>query len=123
MTFLEKLNRFPPFVCRLVATKKNGWLPLSTTEIAQRAVIIGRSRVAEISKLEKWDDLRASEILAFSKACGVDLTRIPDEIDKLKKLKLVHMQRAHPRQRKLFFRLLSGMTSGASSPLPSHSGE
>lgn len=72
----DKLNRFPPIVCRLLARRKlasGGVVALSSEEIAQRSGMT----VMEVNSLSwqsSWDDVSISKLRVFSKACGVDFT-------------------------------------------------
>lgn len=75
LTFVEKLNRFPPIVCRILAR-----VPLDTGgvraktdhEIAQASGLT-LSKVASLSHLTTWDEVPLATIVAFTKGCGSDL--------------------------------------------------
>jgi hypothetical protein len=75
LTIAERLQRFPPLVCRLLARRHDpsrGIVPLSTAEIAQRSGLTV-SEVASLAPLTSWDTVPTPRALAFSKACGIDL--------------------------------------------------
>ena len=70
-----KLSRFPPLVCRLLARTgpKNKQSPLSDTVIAKCSGMTV-SKVASLSWLTSWDDVTCSDMLAFSRGCGVNFS-------------------------------------------------
>ncbi len=72
----EKLKRFPPCVCRLLArtgdSNRNIRL-LEDEEIAERANI-HVSKVRSIMWLTNWDSVTVEDLFKFSKACGIDFS-------------------------------------------------
>lgn len=75
LTIQERLQRFPPIVCRLLARKRDkarGIVPLTTAEIAQRAGL-SVSTVASLAPLLSWDTVPATQAIAFAKGCGINL--------------------------------------------------
>lgn len=72
----ERLDRFPPLVCRLLAREgeSNRHIkPLTDDQIAERSGL-SISRVKALSWLVDWKGVEVYEMLAFSKGCGVDLS-------------------------------------------------
>jgi hypothetical protein len=75
MNFAKKISSFPPVVCRLLARKgpKGRQRPMTEDEIAEDSGL-PVATVLSLSWLTSWDDVRCSQMLAFSKACGVDFS-------------------------------------------------
>lgn len=75
LTITERLERFPPLVCRLLARRHErgrGIMPLATGEIARRSGL-SVTTVASLAQLLSWDTVPAPQALAFAKGCGIDL--------------------------------------------------
>lgn len=75
----EKLKRFPPVVCRLLARKiikHNHVVALTDAEIAKSSGL-SMADVVHISWSAAWDSIPVSKMLAFTKACGVDFDDRP----------------------------------------------
>lgn len=75
LTIAQRLDRFPPLVCRLLARRhahKRGIVPLSTVEIAVRSKLTP-SIVSSLAPLTSWDSVPIPQALAFAKGCGIDL--------------------------------------------------
>lgn len=68
----QRLRRFPPVVCRLLAREGRGGHPrfLSDEEIAEQSGLTV-AQVNGLSHLLTWDDVPCSQMLAFSAACGI----------------------------------------------------
>lgn len=75
LTIEQRLRRFPPIVCRLLAREGRGSRPvvLSDEDIAERSGLT-LAQVQGLSHLLTWDDVSCQQMLAFSKGCGVDLS-------------------------------------------------
>lgn len=88
---LEKLNKFPPLLCRAVARVGRGRAsrPMTNKEIATAAGISVRS-VIRISQFKHWDGLTLAAIDAFSRACGVNLLNTRRQVDFMKRKKHSH---------------------------------
>lgn len=71
MKLLEKLNRVPPNVCRLLARKARGLFPKTNAEIARDAGL-ARSTVHKISKLKRWDTIPLMTIERYIRGTGVN---------------------------------------------------
>jgi AraC-like DNA-binding protein len=108
LTLLEKLNRFPPALCRLVARvgKGRGCRPLTIDEIA---AISGLSpcTVYRLSKAMTWAYETGLIISAFSAGCGVDLLNTRRHREYLTRRKRWHLSK----QPKYFSRLLKRMAA------------
>lgn len=104
---LEKADKTPPLLCRLVARDKTGWHPLSTREIAKRSGI-PVATVGKISKLKSWATVPIGVAEKFAKACGVNLSQPSKTIKWLRKAKMSHIRFSNPKQRKLFADLMRG---------------
>ena len=74
LSFWEKLDRFPPIVCRLLARRKQasgGIVAMTASEIASR----GGMTVCEVNSLSwltSWEGVPMRQVRQFSLACGVD---------------------------------------------------
>ena len=79
-TIRQKLNLFPPCLCRCVARIRHGRRPLQRKEIAARSGLPLR-KVDELSRLTSWDRVPVEEMERFSLACGVDLLRLRRHVE------------------------------------------
>lgn len=77
--FSQRLNDFPPILCRLLAHEKNS--PLTAEEIAERSTQtpgvnspLNPVQVETISKSLNWNCIPILDALAFMYGCRVDLT-------------------------------------------------
>lgn len=102
---LDKINRLPPFVCRLMARKQDGWKPLTIDDIA-KASGIPRSTVHELSSRNSWNGVAVDIADRFAAACGVDLLTPGEYIFWLRTHGMVHIKKCSPIQRKCFAKLL-----------------
>lgn len=74
-TFWEKLDSFPPIVCRLLARTRSdtgGIRPLSTEEIAQR-FMTNPMNIMSLSWRCDWSGLDVKTVRSFTEACEVFL--------------------------------------------------
>lgn len=94
---LKRLDTIPPFICRVIARRKNGWEPMSLREIAEKSGL-KKDRVHTISKLMSWAKVPVKEAMQYASACGVDLLHPGPHKKWLRRSKLKHVGRAHPRQ-------------------------
>ena len=71
----QRLLRFPPIICRLLARKGSGrgLVLLHDSEIAERSGL-SVAQVQGLSHLLTWDDVICRHMLNFSKGCGIDLS-------------------------------------------------
>ncbi len=72
MTLLEKLDRLPPFLCRLLARCQSGPVVrgMTTDEIA-RVSGLSKSYVSDLSYKTTWRGVPPETHDAFKLACGV----------------------------------------------------
>lgn len=104
---LEQANQIPPFLCRVIARRKNGWTLKSIREIAELSGI-PKSKVALIAVMKTWDDVTLSQADAFARACGVDLMNPKPHKNWLVKSNLRAVIRARKPQRELIMRTFRG---------------
>jgi len=72
MTLVEKLNRLPPCIVRIMA-KKDG--RLMTDPELMELTGWGRSRLRAVYQSATWKDVRAGDIDTFLAACGMSWSR------------------------------------------------
>lgn len=68
MTLLEKLNRLPPVIARLMA-KHNGRL-MSDVELCKRTGW-GKKRLRRVYRASSWKNVTIEEVDVFLGACGL----------------------------------------------------
>lgn len=75
LTLNQKLNRFPPIACRLLARRKHrqggGVVAVTDEELAAKSQL-SMARIKAISWSLSWDEISCADMLAFTKACGID---------------------------------------------------
>ena len=90
----DTLNRFPPFLCRLVARKGRGkgckMLTLSEISMASGLDV---STVSRLSKRRKWDKEPVWVVSKFAEGCGVNLMHPRRHLDYLKRRKKISIKR------------------------------
>lgn len=75
LTLNQKLRRFPPVACRLLARRRcrtGGFVPLTDAEIVSASHL----RMADVKALSwetDWDNIPVGRMIAFMKGCGIDL--------------------------------------------------
>lgn len=114
MTLSEKLNRISPKLCRLIARKKNGFAPMTNTEIAAKAGI-ARSTVAQLSRMDRWDNVTLGTIEAYTGACGINLLQPWRQADFLRRRSLTYMDNASPGQKRMLDRLIKDLRATANN--------
>lgn len=102
MNLLIFLDRFPPKLCRFVATDRSGHRPLTTREIAKRGGL-STGRVSELSLKNTWRGVQVETVQAFAHGCGVDLFRLSQKNRFLKRSQWVHIKK-----REAYFKRLIG---------------
>jgi hypothetical protein len=105
VNLLERLNRFPPKMCRLAARSPDGLRFLSYAEIAKLAGM-SRQRASQISDMNNWDDLPMKTAVAFASACGIDLCRPRSCFYRRARRNKACWRNTNPQQRAMFNRLL-----------------
>ncbi len=76
MNFAELAIKYPPILCRLVATagkEKDVRVPLTEAEIAQRSGLTA-FEVRLMTLQCSWDDIPYAKMLQFQKGCNVLFT-------------------------------------------------
>ena len=68
-SYLEKLDRLPPFVCLLIARHKDG-SPVGIKEIAKR-LGVSLYAVRKVLTLTSWATVPVEKVDAYRAACGV----------------------------------------------------
>lgn len=106
---LERANKLPPFVCRIIArTRTNGlrrWAPRSHAEIAELSQL-PRSTVASISTRISWAGIPIEIADRFAAACGVDLNQPGRHLRWLRTARFQHLAQGNAQQRRFFARLM-----------------
>ena len=75
LTLWQKLDRFSPMTCRLLARRPNGSgrpVAMSDADICGAAKLT-LAQVKRISWSESWGEIPVGEMQAFMSACGVDV--------------------------------------------------
>ncbi len=114
MSLLQRLDRMPPFVCRLLARKNRGRSPMSHLEIA-RGSGLAKATVAELSFKRTWAGVPVATVSRFSQACGVDLERPRRQIDFLKRRSKTYLLGTNGHARAMYGKLLVLLRDWASS--------
>lgn len=72
-TFWDRLDRFTPGFCRIIARHKRG-LPLTSQEISVGSGYeLTPHEVFLMSFLDNWDQVPIGRLRAFLRGCGIDL--------------------------------------------------
>ena len=85
LTFEERLRRYPPCLCRLLAKKPWG-PPLSSADIANGSGgPLTAAAVDDLARRTSWGDVPLGQMNAFLAGCGIDLEdrRCFDRIERL----------------------------------------
>jgi hypothetical protein len=90
----EKLNRFPPFLCRVVARKGKGkgCRAMTLTEIATESGL-DVSTVSKLSHKRVWDKEPLWVISKYAMGCGVNLLHPRRHLDYLKRRKKISIRK------------------------------
>jgi hypothetical protein len=76
LTLRQKLDRFPPVVCRLLARRQLS--ATSSLALTDEAIVVASNRaltVADVKGLswaKSWGGVPVEKVIAFTNACGVD---------------------------------------------------
>jgi hypothetical protein len=89
MLLLEKIDRMPPFLCRLMARWK-GKSP-SNKQLSELSGI-PLTTLRRLCQKKSWDDVPVGLAQKFSMACGVDLMRQTRSLDYFKRRKFKHIK-------------------------------
>lgn len=85
------LEEFPPILCRLLARKGKKRRPYSSRELSEISGL-SRDMVNMISAQTSWNNVRIKDMLAFTKACGVDLTDLKRQREYIKRKGWAHLK-------------------------------
>lgn len=114
---LRWINQFPPILCRVLARKSRGTLPLSTREIAR----VSRLSPAEVNKLSRrlsWENVECGTMQRFSLACGINF-RSTKNLKAHRRYwrmsKMVHLRSGTVAQREMLADLIKLICSRAKS--------
>lgn len=120
MTLLEKLNKFPPILCRAVARKNRGREPMSLRDIADQSGL-ALSTVCELSQRRTWTNATLETIQKFSAACGVDLLHPRRHLYFIKhRKKTIWSGKNRPYYRKLLQEIAKGSSQKSESQPHGH---
>lgn len=100
---LKKINRIPPYTCRLLARKDGKAM---SNQMISDASGLSMSKVKRISWMTSWDSLTAIDIDRFSSACGVDLIKQRDVFMFIKNKKFSHIKKASGRLKQFLIKLM-----------------
>jgi hypothetical protein len=91
MLLIEKLDRMPPFLCRLMA-RRNGRSP-SNKDLSKDSGI-PLTTLRRICEKKTWADVPVGMAQRFSVACGVDLLRQTRSLEYFKRRKFAHIKKS-----------------------------
>ena len=91
MSLLDKLDKMPPFLCRLLARRKGK--SLSNRQLASDLGVSVRT-IQRISEKKSWEDVPVGFAQRFSNVCGVDLLRQNKSMDYFKRRKFNHIKKS-----------------------------
>jgi hypothetical protein len=69
--WLEKMDRLPPNVCRLIAREPHKSKVPRTTETIAKFSGFSKQKVLHISRLRTWKDVTVGDMEAFKLGCGL----------------------------------------------------
>lgn len=104
-TVLDKLNRIPPFVCRLLARKNRGREGMSHLEIAKLSKL-SKSTVAELSLKTDWNGVPVDVAVSFAVACGINHLACRAQRDFFKRRIKSYVYNGDGNRRRFYDRLL-----------------
>lgn len=108
MTLLEKINRCPPAVCRLLARtrSRNTQRVLSNRELAQRSGL-HHCTIIKLSRMLKWDGVTHRTYDRFTAACGVDPLKLAKALRPFKYTRLTYWVNGSASQQRMIQRILN----------------
>lgn len=101
----DLLNKRPPFLCRLLASKNHGWAFASHRDLA-KASGLSVWTVRNLSLRKNWNGLNIDVIEAFASACGVNLLCAGERFYEARRRGSVRFKTANPNQRAYYARLM-----------------
>ena len=109
LSWLDQINRTPPWFCRLIARvgKRSASRPMTNREIAKvSGLSIGT--IKKLSRRLTWNQTTTEVVWRFTLACGLDLRRPREAITAFKRCRMFYLRRKLPAaQKELYNRLLS----------------
>lgn len=111
-TILQKLERIPPFVCRLIARENHGNRGLTHADLAQRSGL-AVSTIKSFSFATTFRGRDIEKCQAFALACGVNHLAAERQIEFIKRRRWVHVERATGNQARMYQRLKRLLVSEA----------
>lgn len=117
---LDRLERVPPFLCRILARKNNGHRGLSHEELAKLSGL-SRSTIAELSFKTSWKGVTVDVADRFAAACGINHHRSIYRQVEFLKWRAVAMLKGRGRgggaaQRQMYHRLFGLLKDWGSTP-------
>lgn len=133
MTYLDRIQNFPPILLRLLARHRYG-KPLTTDEIVERSGtmpdvcnLLSAPEVEAISKSTNWKGIGVHECLSFQRGCGIQfddakaMHRVNDYLKKLPKMKLpFEYLRLSPQWKSYYIPLIVSWRRSYPSDLSNH---
>jgi response regulator of citrate/malate metabolism len=113
VTVLDKLEKLPPYLCRLLARTRNGRRGLSHNELAALSGL-NRCTIKNLSVATSWAPYTLSTVMAFATACGVNHLSARRHVKYLKHTKRYHIVNASGNQARLYARLKKLLVTEAS---------
>lgn len=104
-SLIEKLDRVPPYLCRLMATTRWGRKGLSHDELAHRSGLT-KSTISRLSRLTTWRNITLDTVQRFADACGVDLLRTKTTLRPLRMSRMVFFKNSNAEQRRFYIRIM-----------------
>ena len=89
MRLIEKLDRMPPFLCRLMA-RRGGKSPSKLSKDSG----IPLTTLRRLCEKKSWSDVPVGLAEKFSQACGVDLLRQTRSLEYFKRRKFAHIKKS-----------------------------
>lgn len=109
-SLLAKVEKFPPFLCRILARKNRGRAGLSHLELSKLSGL-SKSKVAELSFKTTWAGIPVDIVDRFSTACGVNHLQTKLQVDFLVRRQLGNYILRAPHSRKVMYRKLFSLLS------------
>lgn len=105
MNLVEKLNRIPPYIIRVLA-KHNGEA-MNNGQIAERSGL-SLDKVKRISVMRSWSNVSIDDASKFCESCSVDILRQRDASLFIRNKKFVHVRNCkNPQLKKFLIKLMN----------------
>lgn len=106
MTILQKFERIPPCMCRLLARKRHGRAGMTHADISRQSGL-SVSMVGWLSLRTSWKGIPIDTAVKFAMACGINHLHSERQVDFLKRRKLAYVNNASGQQRRFYNRLFN----------------